>query len=190
MSQPNTIEFFFDIASPYSYLASTQVEGLSARTGAAVRWRPFLLGGVFRAVGNTPPVALAARQPYLLKDLYRWAAHYGVPFNFPSFFPVNSLVPMRALAGLPEAEVPAAAAALFRAHWAEERDPSDAAVLTDLLGAERVALASAGEVKAALRETTDEAVRRGAFGAPTFFVGDEMFFGNDRLHFVEAAARG
>lgn len=190
MSRPTSIEFFFDIASPYSYLASTQVDALAARVGVPVRWRPFLLGGVFRAVGNQPPVALAARQPYLLKDLTRWAAHYGVPFDFPSFFPVNSLVPMRALAGLPEAAVPAAAAALFEAHWALGRDPSDAAVLSELIGAEAVARASDGTVKAALRETTDEAVQRGAFGAPTFFVGDEMFFGNDRLHFVEAAARG
>ena len=184
-----TIEFFFDVASPYTYLATTQIDAVGARAGATVRWRPFLLGGVFRATGNQPPAAVASRQPWLLRDLFLWAEHYGVPFQFPACFPINALLPMRAIAGFDEAEIPAVAARIFRAYWVDGQDPSDPAVLTALLGEEAVARASAPEVKERLRQNTDEAVARGAFGAPTMFIGDQMFFGNDRLHFVEAAAR-
>lgn len=185
---PTPIEFFFDVASPYSYLASTVITEVGARAGAPVRWRPFLLGGVFRAVGNQPPATLAVRAPYMLTDLHRWAQRYGVPFQMPSFFPINSLLPMRALASLPEDALPAAAGAVFRAHWAEGRDPSDPAVLAALIGADAVAAAQSPAVKEHLRANTEEAVARGAFGAPTFFVGAEMYFGNDRLLFVEEAA--
>lgn len=184
-----TIEFFFDVASPYSYLASTQVDAVGARAGVPVRWRPFLLGGVFKATSNQPPASTAARQPWLIRDLHLWAEQYGVPFVFPPFFPINSLAPMRILASLPEDEVPAVAARLFRAHWAEERNPSDPAELVALVGEAMAAQAGSQEAKDRLRQNTEEAVARGAFGAPTLFVGDEMFFGNDRLHFVEAAAR-
>lgn len=183
------IEFFFDIGSPYTYLASTQLEGLSARTGAGVRWRPFLLGGVFKAVGNVMPANIQGKGPHMLVDLQRWADHYQVPWSFSPFFPVNSLLPMRALAGLPQDEIPAAATAIFRAYWVEGQNPSDPAVLSGLIGAEAVARADAPEVKNQLRANTEEAVARGAFGAPTFFVGDQLFFGNDRLHFVEEAIR-
>ena len=184
-----TIEFFFDVASPYSYLAATQIEAVGGRAGVAVHWRPFLLGGVFRATGNQPPVSVAQRRPYLLRDLARWADRYGVPFVFPDFFPINSLVPMRALAALSDVALPSAARRLFDAHWVAGYDPSDVPKLTALLGEHSVARASDPEVKARLRANTEEAVSRGAFGAPTMFVGDEMFFGNDRLRFVEEAAR-
>ena len=93
------IEFFFDISSPYSYLAATQIEAVAARAGGTARWRPFLLGGVFKSVGNKPPASLPARGRYMLTDLYRWAAEYDVPFEFPSTFPMNSLLAMRALMG-------------------------------------------------------------------------------------------
>lgn len=183
------IEFFFDIASPYSYLASTQVDALAASTGVPVRWRPFLLGGVFKATANQPPAATRARAPWLLRDLQLWAEEYQVPFTFPAFFPVNSLVPMRALCALPESEIAPTAKGLFKAHWADSRDPSDLAVLTELVGESLIASAASQPAKDLLRANSEEAVARGAFGAPTFFVGVDMFFGNDRLHFVEAAAR-
>lgn len=184
-----SILFFFDIGSPYTYLASTQLAALEARTGAPVVWRPFLLGGVFKAVGNIIPANIQGKGPHMLVDLQRWADHYGVPWRFSSRFPVNSLLAMRALSGLPEEQIPEAAARLFRATWVEDRDVADPAVLVELLGAEAVARAEDPAVKARLRASTEEAVARGAFGAPTFFWGDEMFFGNDRLQFLEEAVR-
>jgi 2-hydroxychromene-2-carboxylate isomerase len=183
------IEFFFDISSPDSYLAATQIEAVAARAGGTARWRPFLLGGVFKSVGNKPPASLPARGRYMLTDLYRWAAEYEVPFEFPSTFPMNSLLAMRALTATPESERPEAALALFQAYWGKDRDLTRPEVLATLIGEDPVMQAVTPEVKDALRVTTEEAITRGAFGAPTIFVGDEMFFGNDRLQFVEAALR-
>jgi len=183
-----SIEFFFDIGSPYTYLSATQIAALEQRTGQAVRWRTFLLGGVFKSVGNLMPAQVQGKAEYMLRDLHRWADRYGVPFSYSPFFPINSLLPMRALTALSDAERPEAALRVFRAYWAEGRNPSIPEVLTELVGAEAVARAESPEIKAALRANTDEAVARGVFGAPIFFVGDEMFFGNDRMDFVEEAA--
>ena len=185
-----TIEFFFDIASPYTYLAATQMAAVSERTGADVRWRPFLLGGVFKATGNAPPAMVPARGRYLMKDLYRWAAMYDVAFSFPANFPVNSIVAMRALQSIPESERPAPALSLFRAYWADNANPTDPAVIAEHLGAEALQAATSQPVKDALRAASDEAVERGAFGAPTFFVGEQMWFGNDRLPLVESFLAG
>ena len=185
-----TVEFFYDVVSPFSYLASTRIEAIAADCGASLIFRPFFLGGLMKAVGNAPPALLPARGRYLFTDLRRWARFYGVPFGMPASFPVNSLPAMRALIGLPEQELVPATHAVFAAHWAEGRDISDPAVLTDLLGAEAVARASDPAVKALLIEATAEAETRGAFGAPSFFVGDELYFGNDRLPFLEQRLRG
>lgn len=186
---PRTIEFFFDVASPYTYLASTQIEAVAQRAGAELIWRPFLLGGVFKQVGNLPPAVLAPRGAYMLADLGRWARAYGVPLKVPSSFPINSLLPMRVFQGASRGERAAMAHRVFHAHWAEGLDVSDPAVLGPLVGEAAMARATDPEVKDRLRRGTEEAVTRGAFGAPTFFVGDEMFFGNDRLPFVEQAAK-
>src|SRR5262245_47658832 len=114
------IDFYFDIASPYSYLAATQLDALAARTGATVRWRPFLLGGVFKATGNHMPASIAAKARWMFDDLKRWAAHYGVPFQMTSHFPLNTLRTQRALAAAaladPESVRPLALA-LYRAAW-------------------------------------------------------------------------
>jgi 2-hydroxychromene-2-carboxylate isomerase len=188
---PHPIDFFFDVASPYSYLASTRIDRLAAAVGAPVRWRPFLLGGVFKAVGNEPPATLAARAGWMLRDLHAWAERAGVPFAFSPSFPMNSLLPMRALAGLPDDALRPAAHRLFAATWAEGLDPSQPAVLAALLGEDALARAAAQDSKDRLRATTDAAIAAGAFGAPTFLVDGVLFFGNDRLDFVvEAAARG
>ncbi len=181
------LEFFFDVVSPYSYLASTQLDALAARTGAEVVWRPFFLGGVMKAVGNVPPASLPARAPYLFRDLMRWGRLYGVPISLPPVFPTLTLTAQRALVAMPASEIPAAAGRLFRAYWGSGRNIGDPAVLADLLPAEALAAAATPEAKAALVAASEEAVRRGAFGAPTMFVRDEMFFGNDRMHFVEEA---
>lgn len=175
------IEFFYDIGSPYSYFAATRMEEVARETGVPVVWRPFLLGGVFKASGNQPPVAVAARAPYLVKDVKRCSAQLGVPFRMPAHFPTNSLVAMRALAGMPAAELPAASLKLFRAYWYDGADISSPDIVASVIGSEAAARANDDAVKQKLKDNSEEAVRRGAFGAPTFFVGDELFFGHDRI---------
>jgi 2-hydroxychromene-2-carboxylate isomerase len=183
-----SIDFFFDIGSPYSYLAFHRIQPMAAEAGVHVRYRPFLLGAVFKAAGNTPPAMVPARGAYMLRDLDRWAAHIGVPFSFPSFFPVNSLLPMRALCRFGPDEIEAPARRIFHAYWAANQDVSMPEVLADLIGADAVASAGAEQIKDCLREHTEDAIRLGAFGAPSFVVGEELFFGNDRLEFVIQAA--
>jgi 2-hydroxychromene-2-carboxylate isomerase len=189
------LEFFFDYSSPYSYLACQQVEAVAQRTGAELRWRPFLLGAVFKATGNVPPISTANKASWLLRDVQEWTSYLGLPpFRMPENFPINSLKANRL--GLVAAEqgriVPFSHAA-FRAAFAEGKDLSDPQVLAGLarlaeLDPEQaLAKSETQEIKDALRRNTDEALSRGAFGAPTFFVGDELFFGNDRLMFVERA---
>ncbi|GIW41894.1 MAG: 2-hydroxychromene-2-carboxylate isomerase [Candidatus Binatia bacterium] len=190
------LEFFYDYASPFSYLADTQIPALAERTGAEVAYRPMLLGAVLQATGNSPPANVAAKARYMLVDLQRWAEHYGVAFHWNPVFPQRTLGALRgALVAIEEGCFESYHGAAFRAIWVEKRDLSDASVLRDLFaragldperGLER---SSAQEIKDRLRENTDEAVRRGAFGAPTFFVGEQMFWGNDRLLFVEKALR-
>jgi 2-hydroxychromene-2-carboxylate isomerase len=196
MSQP-TIEFFWDAASPYTYLASTQIEALAERTGARLVWRPFLLGKVFEATGNRMPAAIPAKGKHLFADVQRWAAHYGVPLTMPSVFPVNSILALRAGLAADEAQRAAEfAKAIMRAYWGEGRDisqPEAVAAAAQAVGLEAQALlARAGEppIKERLRANTEEAVRRGAFGAPSFFVGDALFWGNDRLVLLEEYLRG
>lgn len=192
-----TLEFFFDYASPYSYFASEQVEALAQRTGAEVRWRIFLLGAVYKATGNVPPISVSSKVMYLSKDLSDWAQYLGLPpLRLPDTFPVNSLKANRL--GLVAAEqgriIPFSHAA-FRASFVHGKDVNDPAVLAELareagMDPEKsLARVDNQEIKDALRRNTDEAVARGAFGAPTFFVGEEMFFGNDRLMFVERALK-
>jgi len=191
-----TIEFFFDIGSPYSYLASTQVAPLSERTGAPVRWRPFLLGGVFKASGNTMPASVQPKARWMLGDLQRWARHYDVPFKMSSRFPLNTLMTQRALVASGriggESAVDPFACALYEAYWVQDRNVADPTVIAEIAGAVGLdpdavlAGAAEQESKDRLRADTDEAVKRGAFGAPTFFVGDTMFWGNARLMLIEA----
>jgi 2-hydroxychromene-2-carboxylate isomerase len=191
-----TIEFFFDFSSPYSYLAATQLPGVAQRAGARVAYRPFVLFGVFKATGNDMPAKVAQKGMYMAKDLGRWARHYGVPFKFSSHFPANTIKAMRlVLVAEEQGKGEAAALAGFRAMWEEDRDLNDAGVLGDIarsIGLDPEAAAAAVEtpaIKDELRANTDEAIARGAFGAPAIFVGEELFWGNDRMHFVEEAAR-
>lgn len=193
MSDRPVIEFFFDVGSPYSYLAATQIDRVGEGAGAEVRWRPFLLGGVFKDSGNDMPARVAAKARWMLRDLSLWADAYDVPFRFPSRFPLNTLHAQRALAAAthrwPDALRPFALA-LFRAYWCEDRDisqPDEIGTAARAAGLDaEVVLASTREqeVKDLLRRWTGEAVERGAFGAPTFFVGDEMYWGNDRLELM------
>ena len=196
------VEYFFDFGSPTSYLAWTQLPRVAAGAGATIVWRPMLLGGVFKATGNASPVTVAAKGRWMGADISRWAKRYRVPFRFNAHFPINTLTLMRGATGLqmrrPE-EFDRYLTVIYRAMWEQPANLGDPAVLaTTLAGAgfdveAFQALVADPEVKARLVATTEEAVARGVFGAPTFFVGDEMFFGQDRLDFVAealAARRG
>ena len=189
------VELFFDVVSPYSYLASTQIPGLRERTGAKVRWRPFFLAGVMQATGNAPPAQLPPRGRWLYEDVQRWAEQYGVPMRMNSAFPLNTLSAQRTLVATEEIHgyeaMEKLAVRFFAAAWAEDEDLSNGdtiALCVNQLGLDvRKLMRRVGEddLKQKLKDVTAEAVKRGAFGAPTFFVGDTMFFGNDRLHHLE-----
>ncbi len=197
-SKPS-LEIFFDFSSPFAYLGSTQVEAVAERTGAAFRWRPMLLGAVFRAI-EAPMVPLSTfsprKQQYVSQELNRWAEHWGVPFRFASRFPMNTVKALRVVCQLDEASQAAFVHATFQAFWVDDRDISDDQVLADILSslslpAELLAGTRDQAVKDLLIASTGEAVERGVFGAPTFFVnGEWMFWGQDRLDFVEKALRG
>jgi len=184
-----TLEFFYDFVSPYSYLAATRVEAEVAKVGGTVRFRPFLLGGVFNATGNRAPIETAAKGRYLPTDLSRWAKRLGVPLAWPAKFPVLTVLPLRAaFAAEKLGKLLPYTHSMYRAYWVEGRDVSDASVVEDVAtkaGLPGAALiAEAPSYKEALKAQTQEAVDRGSFGAPTFFVGQEMFIGNDRLDFA------
>ena len=192
-----TLEFYFDYGSPYSYLADTQVEAVAKRADAVLERKPMLLGGVFKATGNHSPAELPAKSKWSAFDMPMWARHYGVPFQRNPFFPVNTLALMRGAAaaqidGLFDKYHPA----MFKAMWVDGRNLNDvnevAAVLTGAgLDARKFGQRIQDQdAKDRLKATSDDAVARGVFGAPTMFVDDMMFFGNDRLPFVERALKG
>jgi len=191
-----SLEFFFDFGSPTSYLAWTQLPKLAADCGAQLVWKPMLLGGVFKATGNASPVMVPAKGRWMFQDMARWARRYAVPLAMNPHFPINTLTLMRGAVGLQlrrPADFEPYVDTVFRAMWATPCNLGDAEVLAATLqragfDAEALlALASDPEVKARLVANTDEAVARGVFGAPTVFVGEQMFFGQDRLDFVREA---
>jgi 2-hydroxychromene-2-carboxylate isomerase len=191
-----SVEFYFDVGSPASFLAWTQMPRLAQQTGAEVLLRPFLLGGVFQATGNRSPMEVPVKGSYILLDLQRYARRYGVQFEHNPHFPINTLFLMRGAVGLQmrfPARLPTYLDAVFRAIWVEGRNMNDPAVVGAVLkeaGFEPpqiIDLTSDPEVKEQLKATSQQAVTRGVFGAPTFFVGDQMFWGQDRLDFVKEA---
>jgi 2-hydroxychromene-2-carboxylate isomerase len=191
-----SVEFFFDVGSPAAYLAFQRLPALCAETGATLAYRPMLLGGVFQATGNHSPATIPAKGKYLFVDLQRFASRHGIAFRQNPFFPINTLTPMRMASGLqmrePARFVPFVDA-IYRAIWANERNMNDPAVVSRVLQEAGfdpealLALAGDPEVKDRLKSQTQEAVARGVFGAPTFFVGDAMYWGQDRLDFVKEA---
>lgn len=196
-----TLEFFYDVGSPWTYLAFHRIENLARNAGAELIWKPILVGGVFNAVNQTVYEQRAQPNPlkqrYHAKDLQDWARLYGLEIHWPSVFPVNSVKAMRgALVMQDESALPQWSRACFEAYWGRGEDISQDAVLAQL--ARRLsqqpdaflARIAEPEIKARLRANTDELVQRGGFGSPTLFVaGSDMFFGNDRLPLVEAALR-
>jgi 2-hydroxychromene-2-carboxylate isomerase len=184
------IEFFYDYMSPFSYLANTQLPALAERTGAEIVYRPALLGATMKATGNSGPLVIQGKGNYNVADFQRWAKRYGVPAKFNPHFPFNSIRLLRAaIAAQIQGRFPAFHSAAFRAIWEEELDPSKEEALHRLLEVAQLdpAWIEGDDIKNRLRANVDEAVSRGAFGAPTFFVNGEMFWGNDRLDFVEEA---
>ena len=192
------VEFYFDVGSPTAYLAWTQLPELCAQAGATLICKPMLLGAVFQATGNVSPAAVPVKGKYMTADLGRFATRYGVPFVHNPFFPINTLVLMRAAVGVqlrwPE-RFDAFLRAVFNALWVAPRNLNDPAEVVAVFSqggfdpAALQALVAEPAVKDALRANTDEAIARGVFGAPTMFVGDTMFFGQDRLDFVREALR-
>jgi 2-hydroxychromene-2-carboxylate isomerase len=192
-----TVELYYDFSSPNAHFAALLLPDVAARHGARIEWRPLLLGGLFKALGGpmTPGMTSPEKSAWGLVDLQRWSKRTGVPFRFASRFPLNTVKPLRVALVIAEHGVDHAAYvhAVFRAYWAEDRDISDAGVLSEILtglGADAGAVLARTEdpaVKNALRAATDQARARGVFGVPSFFVGDELHFGKDRLDFVEDA---
>ena len=190
------VEFFFDVGSPTAYLAWTQLPALCAQAGAELVYRPMLLGAVFQATGNASPAAVPAKGRYMDADMARYARRYGVPFAMNPHFPINTLTLMRGATGA-QLRAPERfhdyLRGVFHAMWVEPRNLNDPATAAKSLAAagfdpaEVMGWANDADVKAALRASTDEAVARGVFGAPTMFVGTEMFFGQDRIELVREA---
>jgi 2-hydroxychromene-2-carboxylate isomerase len=184
------LEFWFEFASTYSYPAALRIEAAARSADVPLAWRPFLLGPIFRAQGwnDSPFNIYPAKGRYMWRDLERICAELGVPLRRPSQFPRNGLLAARvACRFADEPWCPAFVRAVYRANFADDRDIADVAVLRDLLTQlgqapePWLAAAQSSEVKQQLRAQTDEAIRRGIFGAPSATVGDELFWGNDRL---------
>ena len=193
-----TVEFFYDFGSPTVYLAATQLPAIAAAVGATIDWRPMLLGGVFKSTGNQSPVVVPAKAAYMNNDLKRFAKRYGVPFRFNPHFPINTLALMRGAVAY-QGDVAVSSTyrdAIFRAIWVEARNLNEPDVIGQVLSdagldpAELMNRIGHQTVKDQLIANTEEAVNRGVFGAPTFFVGERMFFGQDRLDFVADALSG
>jgi 2-hydroxychromene-2-carboxylate isomerase len=186
-----TMDFWYEFASTYSYPAAMRIEHLAAKAAVVVRWHPFLLGPIFKTYGwnDSPFNIFAAKGRYMWRDLQRICEADGWPLKLPPFrFPQNGLKAARlALVGEAEGWTPAFTRMVFTANYAEQKDISDEATLCAILGGLGVdaeaalAGASSPEIKQALRAQNEEAVARGLFGAPAFTVGDELFWGNDRL---------
>ena len=191
------LEFFFDYVSPSSWLAYDLAAKTARNAGAELVYRPVFLGGIMQATGNRPPGMVPAKGAYMAQDYKRIAAHLGIPIHMNPAFPFNTRVALRATIGLGDGTPEQAAfrTACFTAAWGdtEPKNLGEPDVVRDIakqcgLDPEHIAeLAAADKNKAKLRANTDEAVARGMFGAPTFFVGDEMFFGHDRLDYAARA---
>jgi 2-hydroxychromene-2-carboxylate isomerase len=197
---PDTLDFFFEFASTYSYPAAMRIDAAAGAAGVTVRWRPFLLGPIFKEQGfDTSPFNIyPAKGRYMWRDLARTCEDLGLPFRRPEPFPQNGLLAARvAHVGLAEDWGKPFCRAVFVAEFGEGCQIGDDDVIRDVLvklgldPAVIFARARSPEVKDGLRATTDEAVRHGIFGAPSFVAGEELFWGNDRLdQAIRYAARG
>jgi 2-hydroxychromene-2-carboxylate isomerase len=197
-----SVEFYYDLVSPYSYLAYGRVGRICEENGAELVLRPMLLGAVHNAVGLQAPIETKPKASYQARDIRRWADYYGLPLQFPEPFPFRTLKTMRTAMFLQErGGLEAFTNEAFALYWEEGGAPGGLQEIDENAPVSEVARrigidpeevlsgAASTEAKQALKVATSDAVERGVFGAPAFFVDDEMFWGNDRLHFVEAALR-
>jgi 2-hydroxychromene-2-carboxylate isomerase len=195
---PQQVDFFLDFVSPYTYLAHTQLPALKERTGASFRLWPMHLLNLMKQVGNVPTTVICGnKMKYATQDIARWVSRYGVPFQFnPHVFSGDPTLALKgALVAQKQGVEDAYNRAVFAAFWGEGLDVNDRAVLAkrlDAAGLDGKALletADAAEYAEELEKNTKLAGERGVFGSPTFIVGEDAFFGNDRLEFLEARIR-
>jgi len=187
-------EFFFDYTSPTAYIGDYAAREVATRTGAQMIYRPMFLGGVMNATGNQPPGMVPAKGKYMSADVPRCAARYNLPFSFNPAFPLKTLPLLRASLGLEGEELTQFRDACWSHIWGADRpknlgDPEEIKAMCAKIGLDGEQILAMGKddaLKTQLIANTEEAVSRGTFGAPTYFVGDEMFFGHDRLDYVEA----
>ena len=186
------IDFYFDFGSPTAYLAFTQLQLIEKRSGANLVFHPILLGGIFKATGNSPPAAIPAKGKYMMRDLQRYAEKYQVPYERNPFFPVNTLSLMRgAVSYQNNGDFERYVNVIFHNMWVEPKNLNDEDVLKKMLIENNfeyndfLKRTSDQKTKDQLISNTEKAVQKGAFGAPTIFIGEEMFFGQDRMDFIE-----
>ena len=191
-----SVEFYFDLGSPYSYLAYYRLLQIAEQQEIQVVYKPILLGGVFKATGNRSPIEIPVKGAYSILDMQRWAEYYQIPMQMNPHFPMNTLTLMRILTGvqlLHLEKFEQVLKLLFDAMFGTPQNLNELTVLAEVLKPsgfsveDIMSMVQSDVVKQKLITETEQAIQRGIFGAPTFFVGDEMYWGQDRLHFVEQA---
>ena len=191
-----SVEFYFDLGSPYSYLAYYRLLQMAEQQEIQIVYKPILLGGVFKATGNRSPIEIPVKGVYSILDMQRWAEYYQIPMQMNPHFPMNTLTLMRILTGvqlLHLEKFEQVLKLLFDAMFATQQNLNEPTVLAEVLKPsgfsveDIMSMVQSEVVKQKLITETEQAIQRGIFGAPTFFVGDEMYWGQDRLHFVEQA---
>ena len=191
-----SVEFYFDLGSPYSYLAYYRLLQMAEQQEIQIVYKPILLGGVFKATGNRSPIEIPVKGVYSILDMQRWAEYYQIPMQMNPHFPMNTLTLMRILTGvqlLHLEKFEQVLKLLFDAMFGTPQNLNEPTVLAEVLKPsgffvdDIMSMVQSEVVKQKLITETELAILRGIFGAPTFFVGDEMYWGQDRLHFVEQA---
>lgn len=191
-----SVEFYFDLGSPYSYLAYYRLLQMAEQQEIQIVYKPILLGGVFKATGNRSPIEVPVKGVYSILDMQRWAEYYQIQMQMNPHFPMNTLTLMRILTGvqlLHLEKFEQVLKLLFDAMFGTPQNLNEPTVLAEVLEPsgfsveDIMSMVQSEVVKQKLITETEQAIQRGIFGAPTFFVGDEMYWGQDRLHFVEQA---
>lgn len=188
------VDFYFDFGSTASYIAYKVLPRITEKAGALINYKPVLLGGVFKATGNASPITVPAKGAWVSADMTDYARRYEIPFKRNPYFPINTLALMRGAIGYQDDPVfPAYMEAVFNAIWIDEKDMNQPEVIGEILqvigidGSDFMARIGDDGVKEGLKVATQSAIDRGMFGAPMIYVGDKMFFGQDRLHLVAEA---
>ena len=191
-----TVTFYFDYGSPATYLAWTQINNIIEEANATLTMIPMLLGGVFKETGNVSPATVPAKGKWMNNDLKKHAELYNIEFNSNSFFPINTLNLMRGAIAAQNMDIfQKYSEAIFTGIWVKDLNLGDISILQDYLDKSDINtvklfdLAQSDEVKTILIQNTKEAVAKGVFGAPTFLIGDELIFGQDRLSFLKLALK-